>query len=67
MSTPLTGISTTKNSKLGGWLGSLKSDGVHKRSSSPDVVKGDQFHKNDRDYQSLWSPDVAAAMGYGKG
>lgn len=66
MSTPLTGIGSTKNSKPGGWLGSFRSDGVQRRTSSPNVVK-DQFHKNDNDYQSLWSPDIAAAMGYGKG
>eukprot|EP00878_Enallax_costatus_P005484 GHUV01005756.1.p1 GENE.GHUV01005756.1~~GHUV01005756.1.p1 ORF type:complete len:398 (+),score=76.15 GHUV01005756.1:661-1854(+) len=66
MSAPLTGVNSQKDSKLGGWLGSMKANGVHRRTPSPDVIK-DQLIKNDADYQSLWSPDVAAAMGYGKG
>lgn len=65
MSAPLTGAGNFKNSKMSGWLGALKANGVHEHAHSPEPVK-EQFCKSDSDYKSIWSPDIAAAMGYGK-
>eukprot|EP00775_Hariotina_reticulata_P001789 gene1789-2123_t len=46
---------------LGTWIGSLKH-----RNGKGDTAKMDQWSQNDGAHQSLWSTDVAAAMGYGK-
>jgi hypothetical protein len=55
--------SAEKGGGLGGWLS--KASGV---SKSKDSSKLDQWQKDEdgSPYQSLWSPDVASAMGYGK-
>lgn len=54
--------SPDKRKGIGKWLSSATGIG-----SAKDASKMDQWvQKDDSAYQSLWSPDVASAMGYGK-
>eukprot|EP00879_Flechtneria_rotunda_P000453 GHRR01000552.1.p1 GENE.GHRR01000552.1~~GHRR01000552.1.p1 ORF type:complete len:481 (+),score=157.91 GHRR01000552.1:293-1735(+) len=60
--------SSEQQGMLSGWFSSFKPNG-HQRKSTPDTDKLDQWQQHsdcDSPRQSLWSPDVAAAMGYGK-